>query len=52
MAAQGRQCLLDRSVSGRSAGLGPMAAGNVNIAPMNGHRAIDIAGAWMTALCT
>jgi len=27
-----------------------LAAGNVSIAAMNGHRAIYIAGAWMTAL--
>lgn len=37
--AQGRQCLLDRSVSGHSACFDPMAADNVSIAPMNGHRA-------------
>jgi hypothetical protein len=50
MTAKGRQCLLNRSVSGRSAGLGPMAAGNVSITTMNGHLASDIAGAWMTTL--
>ena len=50
--ASGRQCLLDRSVSGRLSGLGPMAAGNVSIAPKNSHRVSDIAGAWMTALWT
>ena len=47
-----RQCLLDRSVSGRSAGLDSLATVNVITVPMNGHRASDIAGAWMTALCT
>jgi hypothetical protein len=50
--ALGRQCLFDRSVIGRLSGLGPMAAGNVIIAPMNSQRASDIAGAWMTALWT
>lgn len=50
--AQGRQCLLDRPVSGRSAGFDSLAAGNVSIGPMNGHRASDIAGARLTALCT
>lgn len=40
----------DRSVRGCSDGLGPMVAGNASIAPMNGHRASDIAGAWKTAM--
>jgi len=50
MTATGLQCLLNRSVSGRSASLGLMVAGNVNITTLNGHRASDIAGSWMTAL--
>jgi len=33
-------------------GLGPMAACNVSVATMNGHRASHIAGAWMTAQWT
>jgi hypothetical protein len=39
-----------RSVRGSSAGLNLLTADNVNIASMNGHRAIDINGIWMTAI--